>query len=251
MGAKKRPYYRVVVADQRAPRDGRFIENIGKYHPLEEPSLIEIDEERALHWLRTGAQPSEQVQNLLNKVGIWEKFAAERPATAAKVNSKDKKVREGKPEAAKTSKKAQKKAVEAAAAPPAEPEPKAEAPAAEPAKAETPEPEPESRRRARRAGRDRRGRGGDARARGRRGGDPRGVRELLEFLARELVDDPDAVEVVESSDDRGPVLTLTVAPDDMGKVIGRGGRTARAIRAIVRAAATRQGIRSVFVEIAD
>ena len=77
------------------------------------------------------------------------------------------------------------------------------------------------------------------------------MRELLEFLARELVDDPDAVEVVESSDDRGPVLTLTVAPDDMGKVIGRGGRTARAIRAVVRAAATRQGIRSVFVEIAD
>jgi predicted RNA-binding protein YlqC (UPF0109 family) len=77
------------------------------------------------------------------------------------------------------------------------------------------------------------------------------VRELLVFLARELVDDPDAVEVVETSDDRGPVLTLTVAPDDMGKVIGRGGRTARAIRAVVRAAATRQGIRSVFVEIAD
>ena len=77
------------------------------------------------------------------------------------------------------------------------------------------------------------------------------MKELVEFLARELVDDPDAVEVVESSDDRGPVLTLTVAPDDMGKVIGRGGRTARAIRAIVRAAATRQGIRSVFVEIAD
>jgi uncharacterized protein len=77
------------------------------------------------------------------------------------------------------------------------------------------------------------------------------VRELLEFLARELVDDPDSVEVVEGSDDRGPVLTLTVAPDDMGKVIGRGGRTARAIRAIVRAAATRQGIHSVFVEIAD
>jgi small subunit ribosomal protein S16 len=113
MGAKKRPYYRVVVADQRAPRDGRFIENIGKYHPLEEPSLIEIDEERALHWLRTGAQPSEQVQNLMTKIGIWEKFAAERPR-AAKVNSKDKKVREGRPEAPKTSKKAQAKAAEAA-----------------------------------------------------------------------------------------------------------------------------------------
>jgi predicted RNA-binding protein YlqC (UPF0109 family) len=77
------------------------------------------------------------------------------------------------------------------------------------------------------------------------------VRELLEFLARELVDDPDAVEVVETSDDRGPVLTLTVAPDDMGKVIGRGGRTARAIRAVVRAAAAREGVHSVFVEIAD
>ena len=77
------------------------------------------------------------------------------------------------------------------------------------------------------------------------------MRELLEFLARELVDDPDAVEVEESSDDRGPVLTLTVAPDDMGKVIGRGGRTARAIRAVVRASAAREGIHSVFVEIAD
>ena len=77
------------------------------------------------------------------------------------------------------------------------------------------------------------------------------MRELLEFLARELVDDPDAVEVVEGSDDRGPILTLTVAPEDMGKVIGRGGRTARAIRAVVRASATRQGINSVFVEIAD
>jgi small subunit ribosomal protein S16 len=120
MGAKKRPYYRVVVADQRSPRDGRFIENIGKYHPLEEPSLIEIDEDRALHWLRTGAQPSEQVQNLMNKVGIWEKFAAERPS-AAKVNSKDKKTRGGKPEAAKASKKTQAKAAETAAAPPAEP----------------------------------------------------------------------------------------------------------------------------------
>jgi small subunit ribosomal protein S16 len=79
MGAKKRPFYRVVVADQRSPRDGRFIENIGRYHPLEDPSLIEIDEERALHWLRVGAQPSNTVQVLMTKVGIWEKFAAPKP----------------------------------------------------------------------------------------------------------------------------------------------------------------------------
>ena len=77
------------------------------------------------------------------------------------------------------------------------------------------------------------------------------MRELLEFLARELVDDPDAVEVTEGSDDRGPILTLRVAQEDMGKVIGKGGRTARAIRAVVRASATRQGVHSVFVEIAD
>src|SRR4051812_43008618 len=79
MGAKKRPFYRVVVADQRSPRDGRFIEAIGKYHPLEDPSLIEIDEERALEWLKKGAQPSEAVQNLMTKLGIWRKCEAERP----------------------------------------------------------------------------------------------------------------------------------------------------------------------------
>jgi predicted RNA-binding protein YlqC (UPF0109 family) len=76
------------------------------------------------------------------------------------------------------------------------------------------------------------------------------VKELLEFLARELVDDPDAVEVSESTGERGTLLTLRVAPDDMGKVIGKAGRTARAIRTVVRAAATRQGT-SVHVDIAD
>jgi small subunit ribosomal protein S16 len=81
LGAKKRPFYRVVVADQRSPRDGRFIEIIGKYHPLEDPSLIEIDEEKALEWLRKGAQPSQPVQNLLRKTGIWEKFEAEKKGT--------------------------------------------------------------------------------------------------------------------------------------------------------------------------
>jgi small subunit ribosomal protein S16 len=80
LGATKRPFFRVVVTDQRNARDGRFIENIGKYHPLDDPSLIEIDEERALHWLRTGAQPSGSVRNLLEVAGIWAKFAAERPS---------------------------------------------------------------------------------------------------------------------------------------------------------------------------
>jgi uncharacterized protein len=76
------------------------------------------------------------------------------------------------------------------------------------------------------------------------------VRELLEFLAREIVDDPDAVQVTETEDDRGTLLSLRVAPDDMGKVIGRAGRTARAIRTVVKAAAIRSGAR-VSVEIVE
>jgi small subunit ribosomal protein S16 len=111
MGSNKRPFYRVVVADQRAPRDGRFIEAIGKYHPLNDPSLIEIDEERALHWLRVGAQPSNQVRNLMSRVGIWERFVAERP-TAVK-GLKPAKDRSEKP---KLSKKAQARAIEQASA---------------------------------------------------------------------------------------------------------------------------------------
>lgn len=79
-GRTKRASYRVVVADARAPRDGRFIEQIGIYQPRSDPSVIEIQEERALYWLRQGAQPTEQVQNLLEKKGIWERFLAEKAA---------------------------------------------------------------------------------------------------------------------------------------------------------------------------
>ncbi|HEX5948180.1 MAG TPA: 30S ribosomal protein S16 [Actinomycetota bacterium] len=77
MGKRKEPYYRVVVADSRSPRDGRFIENLGRYHPRAHPSVIEIDEERALHWLRNGAQPSDPVRVLLQKTGIWSSFTGE------------------------------------------------------------------------------------------------------------------------------------------------------------------------------
>jgi predicted RNA-binding protein YlqC (UPF0109 family) len=81
--------------------------------------------------------------------------------------------------------------------------------------------------------------------------EPATLGELLDFIAREIVDDPDAVEVTETPDDRGVVLTLRVAPDDMGKVIGRGGRTAKAIRTVVKAAAIRSGVRHTHVDIAD
>ena len=73
-GKKKQPFYRVVVADVRSPRDGRFIEDIGFYQPLHDPSTISIDRERALYWLRSGVQPSDAVVNLLRIEGIWEEF---------------------------------------------------------------------------------------------------------------------------------------------------------------------------------
>ena len=70
MGAKKAPFYRVVVADSRYPRDGRFIEEIGYYNPLTEPSTVEIDAEAAKKWIANGAQPTETVKTLLKKNGI-------------------------------------------------------------------------------------------------------------------------------------------------------------------------------------
>ena len=73
-GRKKAPYYRVVVADSRAPRDGRFIEVLGHYQPLKEEIKVEIDEERALRWLGEGAIPSETVRSLFRKKGILRRF---------------------------------------------------------------------------------------------------------------------------------------------------------------------------------
>lgn len=78
VGKKKQPTYRVVVADQRSPRDGRIIETIGHYGPRAEPSKIQIDGDRALDWLRKGAQPSEAVQKLLMASGVWATFESEK-----------------------------------------------------------------------------------------------------------------------------------------------------------------------------
>jgi len=75
MGAKKAPFYRIVAADARAPRDGRFIELLGTYNPTVEPAQITIKEEEVLKWLHNGAQPSDTVKNLLSKQGVMKKFA--------------------------------------------------------------------------------------------------------------------------------------------------------------------------------
>lgn len=74
MGAKKRPFYRIVAADSRSPRDGRFIEVVGTYNPIMDPAEIKVDEEKALKWLQNGAEPTDTVRDLLKKEGILEKF---------------------------------------------------------------------------------------------------------------------------------------------------------------------------------
>jgi small subunit ribosomal protein S16 len=145
-GTVKRPHYRIVATDSRSPRDGRFIETIGDYHPLEQPSGISVNAERALHWLRNGAQPTSAVQKLLRITGVWEQF---KPGDApARVRG----------EKVKLSKKARARAVaaaEAAAAPapapapapveaPVAEEPAAEAPVAEAPVAEEPAAEAEA-----------------------------------------------------------------------------------------------------------
>ncbi|MGH7641780.1 MAG: 30S ribosomal protein S16 [Candidatus Dormibacteria bacterium] len=81
MGAKKRPFYRVVVADARSPRDGRFIESVGFYDPLKNPKVFQVDDERIRHWLATGARPSDAVRELLERQGSL-------PATAHPVRTK-------------------------------------------------------------------------------------------------------------------------------------------------------------------
>lgn len=75
MGAKKRPFYRIVAADSRSPRDGRFIELLGTYNPCTNPAKVNLKEEEILKWLNNGAQPSDTVRNLLSKQGIMKKFA--------------------------------------------------------------------------------------------------------------------------------------------------------------------------------
>ncbi|WP_076635953.1 30S ribosomal protein S16 [Lactiplantibacillus plantarum] len=74
MGSKKNPFYRIVVADSRSPRDGRFIAQVGIYNPLTEPAQVKLEEEDILGWLNNGAQPSDTVKNILSKAGIMKKY---------------------------------------------------------------------------------------------------------------------------------------------------------------------------------
>ncbi|KYO66787.1 MULTISPECIES: 30S ribosomal protein S16 [Thermovenabulum] len=81
MGAKKRPFYRIIVADSRSPRDGRFIEEIGYYNPLTDPAEIKINEEKALGWIKKGAQPTDTVKYLFKVTGLLDKIKSNKETT--------------------------------------------------------------------------------------------------------------------------------------------------------------------------
>jgi small subunit ribosomal protein S16 len=149
LGKMRAPYYRIVVADARTKRDGRSIETIGKYHPKEEPSFIEVNSERAQYWLSVGAQPTEAVAAIFRVTGDWQKFKGEPAPAPMKVAAPkpDKKalyeeaVRAGMDEPTAEATTAKKKAAPkkaAAEAPAADEAPAAKAPAADAPAAEAP-----------------------------------------------------------------------------------------------------------------
>ena len=89
MGAKKQPFYRIVVADSRSPRDGRFLDTIGTYNPRTNPVAIELDREKVLHWLAEGAMPTDSARSLLSQAGIWQEFRTGAPAAAMPADTKE------------------------------------------------------------------------------------------------------------------------------------------------------------------
>jgi len=97
MGTKHRPFYRIVAAPTSAGRDGRFVEHLGHYDPLQEPSLVKVDKERVMHWLKNGASPSDTLIRLLKKEGIWEEFEAGRPAAKPRRKPVKERVKKEKP----------------------------------------------------------------------------------------------------------------------------------------------------------
>ncbi|MDR1790454.1 MAG: 30S ribosomal protein S16 [Propionibacteriaceae bacterium] len=152
LGKIRQPYYRIVVMDSRTKRDGRAIEEIGLYHPKNEPSLIQVDSERALYWLGVGAQPTEAVVAILKRTGDWQKFTGSdepagvdpqpvKPDKVALFNAALAEADDAPTSSAFTRGRGGKGKAEEA--PVAAPEPEDEAPAPEPEPEPAPEPEPE------------------------------------------------------------------------------------------------------------
>ena len=274
LGKKKNPQYRIVVADSRTARGGRSIEEIGIYQPRREPSLIQVDSERAQYWLGVGAQPTEPVMAILKVTGDWQKFkglpGAEGTLRVAEPKADKQMAFEAAVKSAEAAGKAPKaKALTAEAAPVVE--------AVEPRPRRSSSPSRSSRRSpvieeapvARPMPRLRRQHllqvaevAADVAecSRGRRGrrGDPLGmstvIEDSLEHLVSGIVEHPEDVSVRVRSGRRGPreqggnTFQVRVHPDDIGRVIGRGGRTATAIRTVVSAISGGRPVRVDFLD---
>ena len=233
LGKIRNPQYRIAVADSRTRRDGRAIEVIGRYHPKEEPSLIEVDSERAQYWLGVGAQPTGPVLKLLKITGDWQKFkglpgtegtlrvAAPKPTKLELFNAALAEAEGGSATEATT--------------------PKKKAPAKKAAKKAA-----EAHRRGAEPSRRRRWPSPSRK--------PKAdhlmssvVVDAVDHLVRGIVDNPDDVRVDMVTNRRGRTVEVHVHPDDLGKVIGRGGRTATALRTLVAGI----GGRGIRVDVVD
>ena len=102
MGSKARPFYRIVAADSRSPRDGKFIETVGTYNPIPSEKQVTIDEEKVMKWLGNGAKPTDTVRNLLSENGVWAKFAGSKTKAPKKAKKSTTKKVEEKPAAKKS-----------------------------------------------------------------------------------------------------------------------------------------------------
>jgi small subunit ribosomal protein S16 len=212
LGKIRAPYYRIVVADARTKRDGRAIEEIGKYHPKAEPSFIEVNSERAQHWLSVGAQPTDPVRKILEITGDWQKYKG-LPGTEGTLRTA-----EPKPD--------RKVAYDAALA-----EGLAESGAT------TPKSGSKSRAKSGDAPAAKAPRGAKSEGAKSEGAKSEGAKsegaKSEEHLVKGIVEHPDDVRVDSRGLRRGRVLEVRVHPDDLGKVIGRGGRTAKALRTVI------------------
>ncbi len=271
LGKIREPYYRVVVADSRTKRDGRAIEEIGKYHPKLEPSLIEINSERVQYWLSVGAQPTEQVQHLLTVTGDWQKFKGLPGAEGtlktgeSKADKKDRyeelvKESLATKEAKAAAKPARSGKRDAKKAEPVEAAPAEAAPAEAAPRPRPPRPlrlrlwslRPRLRRpRLRRPRSPSPPRRPPPRSLRPSPPRPKVLEEALEHLVRGIVSHPDDVRVASRMLRRGNVLEVRVHPDDLGKVIGRGGRTARALRTVLGSLAGNRHVRIDLLETGE
>ena len=271
LGKIREPYYRVVVADSRTKRDGRAIEEIGKYHPKLEPSLIEINSERVQYWLSVGAQPTEQVQHLLTVTGDWQKFKGLPGAEGtlrtgeSKADKKDRyeelvKESLATKEAKAAAKPARSGKRDTKKAEPVEAAPAEAAPAEAPRPPRPPRPlrlrlwslRPRLRRpRLRRPRSPSPPRRPPPRSLRPSPPRPKVLEEALEHLVRGIVSHPDDVRVASRMLRRGNVLEVRVHPDDLGKVIGRGGRTARALRTVLGSLAGNRHVRIDLLETGE